>query len=115
MALGVGCGAFGAHALRGTIPDTDLDIWEKAVFYHLIHGLAVLVILAAPVTLLKEQRASRIAKLLLLGQVIFSGSLYALVLTNTRWLGAITPIGGMLFIVSWVMVSVAASRKGRES
>lgn len=107
MALGVACGAFGAHALRGSIPDTDLDIWEKAVFYHLIHGLAALVILAAPPTLVAEQIASRTAQIFLFGTVVFCGSLYALVLTNTRWLGAITPIGGVCFILSWTVLGWA--------
>jgi uncharacterized membrane protein YgdD (TMEM256/DUF423 family) len=107
MALGVACGAFGAHALRGSIPDTDLDIWEKAVFYHLIHGLAVLVILAAPPTLVAERIASRVAQIFLFGTFVFCGSLYALVLTNTRWLGAITPIGGVCFILGWTVLGWA--------
>lgn len=111
MALGVACGAFGAHALRGTIPDTDLDIWEKAVFYHLIHGLAVLVVLITPTALLEERRASRVANLFLFGAVVFCGSLYTLVLTNIRWLGAITPIGGVCFICGWVLLGLSVGRR----
>jgi uncharacterized membrane protein YgdD (TMEM256/DUF423 family) len=111
MAVGVACGAFGAHALRGTIPDTDLDIWEKSVFYNLIHGLAVLAILVAPLALVEERLASRVAKVFLFGQLVFCGSLYALVLTNLRWLGAITPIGGVCFIVGWLMLGWATLRR----
>ena len=111
MAIGVACGAFGAHALRGTIPDSDLDIWEKAVFYHLIHGLAALVILATPLALLSERRGSQVAKLFLFGTAVFCGSLYALVLTNIRWLGAITPIGGVSMILGWILLSLSVTRR----
>lgn len=111
MALGVACGAFGAHALRGAIPETDLDIWEKAVFYHLIHGLAMLMVLVTPTALLEERRASRVAKLFLFGAVVFCGSLYTLVLTNIRWLGAITPIGGVCFIIGWVLLGLSVGKR----
>ena len=111
MALAVACGAFGAHALRGTIAESDLDIWEKAVLYHLVHGLAVLVTLAIPATLLEERKASRVSKLFLFGTIVFCGSLYTLVLTNTRWLGAITPIGGVCFMLGWVLLSFSITRR----
>lgn len=111
MAIGVGCGAFGAHGLRDVISATDLQIWEKAVFYQLIHSLAVLVILVTPHTLFDEQRATRLAQLFLVGTVIFSGSLYILVLSNLRWLGAITPIGGTCFIAGWVLLGIGALRR----
>lgn len=114
LAIGVACGAFGAHALRGSIPDTDLDIWEKAVFYQLVHGLAALLVLVTPASLLEERRGERVAKLFLVGMVIFSGSLYTLVLTNERWLGAITPIGGLMLILSWILLSLAAMRHRRN-
>ena len=114
MGIGVACGAFGAHALRGTIPDTDLAIWEKAVLYHLVHSLAALLLLVTPATILEEPRALRFSQLLLIGTLIFSGSLYALVLTNARWLGAITPIGGVCFIATWILVSLSvAGRRAR--
>jgi len=108
MAIGVGCGAFGAHGLRGTIPEADLAIWEKSVFYQLIHSLAALLVLVTPLAILNEKRAARLAQLFLGGSLVFSGSLYALVLTNQRWLGAITPIGGVCFIVGWVLLTVSA-------
>lgn len=111
MAIGVGCGAFGAHGLRDAIPASDLQIWEKSVFYQLIHSLAALVLLVTPHTLCDERRSSQCAGLFLVGTLIFSGTLYALVLTNTRWLGAITPIGGTCFIGSWILLAVGASRR----
>lgn len=111
MAIGVGCGAFGAHGLRDVIPASDLQIWEKAVFYQLIHSLAALVLLVTPHTLCDERRASLCATLFLVGTLIFSGTLYALVLTNTRWLGAITPIGGTCLIVGWLLLAGGAYRR----
>ena len=111
MAIGVGCGAFGAHGLRDMISAQDLQIWDKAVFYQLIHSVAVLALLVTPRTICDERKSTLCAALLLLGAVIFSGSLYALVLTNTRWLGAITPIGGICFIVAWTLLALGAYRR----
>ena len=114
MAIGVACGAFGAHGLRGTIPESDLLIWEKAVFYQLVHSLAVLVLLVTPATLCGERVTSRCAALFLLGTAIFSASLYILVLTNLRWLGAITPLGGTCFIAGWVLLGIGTVRRRIE-
>ncbi len=111
MAIGVGCGAFGAHGLRDVISSNDLQIWEKAVFYQLIHSLATILVLVTPHTLFDERRATQLAQLFLVGTVIFSGSLYILVLTNLRWLGAITPLGGTCFIVGWTWLGLGALRR----
>jgi uncharacterized membrane protein YgdD (TMEM256/DUF423 family) len=106
LAIGVACGAFGAHGLRGVVPDSDLLIWEKAVFYHLFHGLAALALVLFNSSVVTHERASRVALALIISVTIFSGSLYLLVLTNTRWLGAITPLGGLGFIVSWLYLAL---------
>lgn len=111
MAVGVACGAFGAHGLRGTIPDSDLLIWEKSVFYQLIHSLAVLITVSAAVSYISERTARQVATLLLIGVIIFSGTLYALVLTNVRWLGAITPLGGTSFICAWLILAAHALKR----
>lgn len=103
MATGIAFGAFGAHALRGAVSQSDLDIWEKAVFYQIVHGLAFLIISTFKIS-------SSTALALGLGTLIFSGSLYLLVLTGVRELGAITPIGGTLLILGWVMLAIQ-SRK----
>lgn len=107
LMTGVGAGAFGAHALKAfTTPDM-LATWQTAVLYQLIHGLGMLVVVQLYWTL--HVRLLRLAcYAMLLGTVIFSGSLYALVLTQTRWLGALTPIGGVLFLLAWMMVGIAA-------
>jgi uncharacterized membrane protein YgdD (TMEM256/DUF423 family) len=111
MAVGVACGAFGAHGLRGTIPDSDLLIWEKSVFYQLVHSLAILITINAAGTYLSERAARQISKLLLVGIVIFSGTLYGLVLTNVRWLGAITPLGGTSFICAWLILAAHSLKR----
>lgn len=94
--LAVALGAFGAHALKGTLQaHGTADVWNKAVLYHFIHALALLVLATLPV-------ASRVASsLFVAGIVFFSGSLYLLALTNVKWLGAVTPIGGLCFLAGW--------------
>lgn len=103
--LGVALGAFGAHGLEKVIDDPDrLAVWDTAVFYHLLHAVMLYVIAVAG-----ELR--RLAwNCLALGIVVFSGSLYALVLSDIGWLGAITPIGGVLFLVGWAMLFARPAR-----
>ena len=93
---GVLFGAFGAHMLHGLLQKNETTgIWETGVLYHLVHALALLTLSGwRPV----PQRAFA---LMLGGIMVFSGSLYLLSLTNIRWLGAITPIGGVSFLVGW--------------
>ena len=95
--LGVALGTFGAHALKETLTANSMtEVWNKAVLYHFIHALALLVLAALPAT-------SRAAPALFVsGIVLFSGSLYLLALTNVKWLGAITPLGGLCFLAGWV-------------
>jgi uncharacterized membrane protein YgdD (TMEM256/DUF423 family) len=99
--LAVALGAFGAHALKGTLAANAMtDVWNKAVLYHFVHALALLVLAVLPVT-------SRSASTLFLsGIVLFSGSLYLLALTNVKWLGAITPLGGLCFLAGWILLVV---------
>lgn len=94
--LVVALGAFGAHGLKDIlVKHATLDIWEKAVLYQMFHTLALLVLASRP------HLHVGAAVCLLLGIVIFCGSLYGLALTNIRWLGAITPLGGLGFLVGW--------------
>jgi uncharacterized membrane protein YgdD (TMEM256/DUF423 family) len=100
--LAVALGAFGAHALRSTIERHGLlDVWNKAALYHLAHGVALL----ALALVANANRASW--WLLFAGILIFSGSLYAMSLTNARWLGAITPIGGVCFLAGWLWLVIS--------
>lgn len=108
--LGVAFGAFGAHALRQRLDARDLEIFETGVRYQMYHGLALLIVAwlstrtgVEGATLVRTAGWAFVA-----GTLIFSGSLYALVLTQTRWLGAITPLGGVAFLVGWICVLLAA-------
>jgi uncharacterized membrane protein YgdD (TMEM256/DUF423 family) len=94
--LAVALGAFGAHALRSTLEARGmLDVWNKAVFYQFINAIALLV-LALYGTVNRGA-----CWLLVLGILLFSGSLYLLALTSLRWLGPVTPIGGLCFLAGW--------------
>lgn len=110
MVIAVTLGAFGAHALRDRLAPDQLDIWHTAVQYHVYHALGLLAV-AGVAHLLPASTGVRIAGwLMAAGIVIFSGSLYALVLTGTRGLGAITPLGGAAFIAAWVLLAVSTWR-----
>src|SRR5258706_7710923 len=99
--LAVALGAFGAHGLKDLLARNEtVAIWEKAVFYHFIHTI-MLVVLACKQPLLKGPWVS-----FLIGIFIFSGSLYLLALTNIRWLGAITPFGGVSLLVGWAWLAL---------
>jgi uncharacterized membrane protein YgdD (TMEM256/DUF423 family) len=104
MALGVGFGAFGAHGLRGVIDEYSMSVYERAVFYHDIHALGILAVSAG---LVPANRQNLVNGLLLAGIVIFCGSLYVLALSGQRWLGAVTPVGGVAFIAAWLVLAWA--------
>jgi len=106
-ALGVALGAFGAHALKARLSADMLAVWQTAVQYHLWHALG-LVAIGLLAQHLPASVPVRVAGwLMLVGIVLFSGSLYALALSGTRWLGAITPFGGACFILGWLVLAVA--------
>ncbi len=107
LAAAVGLGAFGAHGLRSRFDAYSLDVWEKAVFYHFIHAIGMLIVPAlARTQALTPGAADRVCWLLVAGILIFSGSLYTLAFTGVRTLGAITPIGGVAFIAAWLLLCV---------
>lgn len=97
----VGIGAFGAHVLQPVLEAHDtLAIWQTGVFYHAIHAVALLALAACA-------RANFWTTLLwCVGILIFSGSLYTLSITNLRWLGAITPMGGVALIAGWLVLLI---------
>jgi uncharacterized membrane protein YgdD (TMEM256/DUF423 family) len=106
LALGVVLGAFGAHQLKDRLDPYSMGVWEKAVYYHFIHALGLLIVALLPRTgTFGPPAAARVCLLLAVGIVIFSGSLYALALTGQRYLGAITPIGGVSMIAAWLLLT----------
>jgi len=102
--FGVVFGAFGAHALEASLGPKMLDTFETGVRYQMYHGLGLLA-LAWAINRWPERRLVPAAWLLLAGTVVFSGSLYLLVLTGARWFGAITPLGGVTLIAGWALVA----------
>jgi len=100
--LGVAAGAFGAHGLKSTLTSSRLETFEIAVRYQMYHAIAIVLagVLQAPAA----------GWCFVFGITIFSGSLYLLVLTDQRWLGAITPFGGVLFLIGWVTLAATYKR-----
>lgn len=121
-AAAVALGAFGAHGLKATLGPAGLETWHTAVLYHLIHALALLAVgvgwrvdadvagtgtLAAPLVLAGWSFVG--------GILLFSGSLYALALGGPKWLGPVTPVGGLGFIIGWLAIVWAALRAAPAS
>lgn len=104
--LGVAAGAFGAHALRDHLTPDRMAIYQTGVQYHLLHAVAMVAISS-----ISGVRAGRIGWLFLLGILIFSGSLYLLAITGAKWWGAVTPLGGIAFLVGWGVLAWEACRK----
>lgn len=103
--LGVALGAFGAHGLKEILARNETTaIWEKAVFYQFIHAV-MLFVLAGRKPLPRGPWLSFLA-----GILFFSGSLYALALTNINWLGALTPVGGVSFLIGWAWLAMCTRR-----
>ena len=120
MGIAVVLGAFGAHGLRARLSPDLLEIWETGVRYHAYHAIGL--VLAGLFALVAERDAAArgarpasgigpAAVAFTLGIAVFSGSLYALALTGLRWLGAITPIGGVAFIAGWILFARAVLRR----
>ncbi len=107
--LAVALGAFGAHALRDRLTPQALEWWHTGVLYHLVHAAALLATGRA-------EHGGRVASsgwCFAAGTVLFSGSLYAMALTDQRWLGAVTPIGGLAFLAGWALLAFSrAPRHG---
>lgn len=104
--LAVALGAFGAHALKSRLSADMLNVFEVGVRYHLYHALALLAA-AWACSRWPGQLTSASGWLFLMGIIVFSGSLYLLSITGLRWLGAITPIGGLTLLSGWVCLLLA--------
>jgi len=113
MALAVGLGAFGAHALRARADQLPLErglaVWETAVQYHLIHGLALLGV-GLVLHFIDSSWLRWSGGLMVAGLLLFCGSLYLMTLTGWRLLGPLTPLGGLCFIAAWLALTIAALR-----
>ncbi len=100
----VAFGAFGAHSLKSILDEYSLNIWQTAVSYQFMHALGLLALGA----LEKERSLQWSGRFFSLGILLFSGSLYLLALTGTKWLGAVTPFGGLCFLIGWALLAYRA-------
>lgn len=110
--LAVALGAFGSHSLKAVVTASELAVWQTAVQYQMFHTLALLAVSLLPATL-GRRTIHWLGGLFAVGILLFSGSLYTMVLTGIRGLGAITPIGGVTLLAAWLLLLIAALRSRR--
>ncbi len=103
MFIAVVLGAFGSHALRGKLTDYYFDVYKTAVLYQFIHALGLFVV-AYLSTNTQDPKIALAGIFFIIGIILFSGSLYMLSLTGIRWFGAITPLGGLSFLIGWLLI-----------
>jgi uncharacterized membrane protein YgdD (TMEM256/DUF423 family) len=111
LALATASGAFGAHALKGQLPPGRLELWDTAVRYHFFHSLGLLGV-GLMLRALDTGALRAAAALIVAGIVLFSGSLYALALGAPRALGVLTPLGGLAWIIAWLLFASGVWREG---
>jgi len=110
LALAVALGAFGAHGLKAKLSGDMMQVYKTGVEYHFYHALGLLLIGILSFHI-PSSYLNLAASLLFAGVVIFSGSLYVLAITGIKWLGAITPLGGLCFIAGWLMLFLAILKR----
>ncbi|MFT8318749.1 MAG: DUF423 domain-containing protein [Sporolactobacillus sp.] len=110
--LSVAFGAFGAHVLKESLGEHYLSIYQTGVSYQMYHSLGLILIGLLALTAFRGSAGllQTAGILMLVGIILFSGSLYVLSMTQTDWLGAITPFGGLAFLASWVFVIIAIAK-----
>ncbi len=102
LAVAVGLGAFGAHGLKARLTPTELNWWSVAVDYHFLHGFGLLMIGTNFDKAPRTKSLTIAGRLFVGGLLLFSGSLYVMALSGQRWLGMITPVGGLCFLIGWL-------------
>jgi len=105
--IAVSMGAFGAHFLKTKISENMLTVFQTAVQYHFYHSLGLIIIGVLTISIKPEKYLGIAGWMMFFGIILFSGSLYILSTTATRWVGIITPFGGIAFIASWVFIAIA--------
>jgi uncharacterized membrane protein YgdD (TMEM256/DUF423 family) len=106
----VALGAFGAHALRSRLSAEMLALWHTGIEYHIYHSLGLLAVGVVALQAAESALLRWSGWLMLAGIALFSGSLYALALSGERWLGALTPVGGLAFLAAWALFIAAVLR-----
>ena len=115
MALGVAFGAFGAHIVQDMLSSDRFLVYQTGVEYHFYHAIGLLIVGAVLLHTENSGWFSLSGYSFIAGILIFSGSLYVLTLTDTGWLGAITPLGGFAFILGWVFLGVGIAKSQTNS
>jgi uncharacterized membrane protein YgdD (TMEM256/DUF423 family) len=110
--LGVAAGAFGAHALKDILDPPMLQVFETATRYVMYHAFGLCIVSWA-IDRYPEQRLEKSGWLFLIGILLFSGSLYVVSLAGIRWVGAVTPIGGLAFMIGWLLLAWGVWRDAR--
>jgi uncharacterized membrane protein YgdD (TMEM256/DUF423 family) len=108
--LSVALGAFGAHALKSRLSPDMLNVYQTGVQYHMIHSIGLILIALLADKLGNSSMVNVSGWALFIGIVLFSGSLYALSLSGVKVLGAITPLGGVSFLLGWILLAIAAMK-----
>lgn len=110
MFLGVALGAFGAHGLKGVLSAEGRPVYQTAVLYHLLHGLALLAVGWMATVKPNAPLVRQAGWAFVIGILLFSGSLYVLSLTGIKKLGIVTPFGGLAFLIGWLFLALSATR-----
>jgi uncharacterized membrane protein YgdD (TMEM256/DUF423 family) len=108
--IAVALGAFGAHGLEGKVSERMLEVWKTGVTYHMFHALGLLFIAILISKFPNAATFTWAGWIMLIGILFFSGSLYALSTTGIKFFGPITPLGGLAFLIAWVLIAVGAMR-----
>lgn len=111
--LAVMAGAFGAHGLRNLVSERGLEVFQTAVTYQMYHSIALVLLALLAGQGLPRKLLAWSAGFFLVGILLFSGSLYLLVLTDIRWIGPITPLGGVCFMVGWALLITSGLRRNK--
>ena len=108
MFLGIAMGAFGGHALKGSLSEEMQKIYHIGVFYHIVHALALFAVVWLSTVKPMAGGIAQVGWAFAAGIVLFSGSLYLLSITGIRQLGMITPVGGLCFLAGWLLLAINA-------
>ena len=111
--LAVGLGAFGSHGLKSRLSEHSLSVWQTAVQYHFYHTLVLCIVGLIWLKAAHHAWLNAAGYLFIAGLIFFCGSLYWLALGGPRWLGPVTPLGGLCFMLGWLSLAVCALRIGR--
>jgi uncharacterized membrane protein YgdD (TMEM256/DUF423 family) len=113
--IGVGMGAFGAHGLKAMLSPEMLTVYQTGVSYQMWHALGLIGIALMRQQVPESRLLSWAGWIMFIGILLFSGSLYLLVLLDLKWLGMITPLGGVSFLTAWLLIAIFAAKKQHHS